>query len=246
MRTFREEQLKRSETNDGGGGGSSRRRFMAASALVGAGAFGLGGPVGSVAADEHGDEEMDDDEEMEDDGEMDGVEGDIEILNFARTLELLEAEFYREGLDTIGVDGIRCSDVVRNLGTLQDRAFEDLRVIQEHEEIHAEVLADTVEDLGGEPVEGLEFDFGTATEEPMEFLALAAELEATGTAAYAGAAPEIQNADLIPPALSIHSVEARHTSFLNVLNDEIGFPDAFDEALAMDEVLEIAGQFIVE
>lgn len=217
---------------------------MAASALIGAGAFGLGG-TGSVAADGHDDDDYDNGD-GDDDGQMEGVEGDIEILNFARTLELLEAEFYREGLDTIGVDGIRCSKVVRNLGTLQDRAFDDLRVIQEHEEIHADVLADTIVELGGEPVEGLEFDFGTATEDPMEFLALAAELEATGTAAYAGAAPEIQNADLIPPALSIHSVEARHTSFLNVLNDEIGFPDAFDEALAMDEVLEIAGQFIVE
>lgn len=234
----------RTKANDGktARSGTSRRRFMTASALIGAGAFGLGG-TGSVAADEHDDDNGDGDA---DGGEMDGVEGDIEILNFARTLELLEAEFYREGLDTIGVDGIRCSRVVRDLGTLQDRAFDDLRVIQEHEEIHAEVLADTIEDLGGEPVEGLEFDFGTATQDPVEFLALAAELEATGTAAYAGAAPEIQNADLIPPALSIHSVEARHTSFLNVLNDEIGFPNAFDEALAMDEVLEIAGQFIVE
>lgn len=230
----------------GRGVSGSRRRFIAASALIGAGAFGLGGPIGTAAADDHDDNGDDDGMDNGEEGEMNGAEGDIEILNFARTLELLEAEFYREGLDTIGVDGIRCSEVVQNLGTLQDRVFDDLRVIQEHEEIHADVLADTIVELGGEPVEGLEFDFGTATEDPLEFLALAAELEATGTAAYAGAAPEIQNADLIPPALSIHSVEARHTSFLNVLNDEIGFPDAFDEALAMDEVLEIAGQFIVE
>lgn len=137
---------------------SSRRRFMTASALIGAGAFGLSGPVGSVTASEH-DTDGSTNGTGENDDEMDGVEGDIEILNFARTLELLEAEFYREGLDTIGVDG---------------------------------------------------------------------------------------NPDLIPPALSIHSVEARHTSFLNVLNDEIGFPDAFDDALGMDEVLDIASQFIVD
>lgn len=38
------------------------------------------------------------------------------------------------------------------------------------------------------------------------------------TDAYAGATPLIENVDLIPLALSIHSLEARHTSFLNVLN----------------------------
>lgn len=91
-----------------------------------------------------------------------------------------------------------------------------------------------------------EFDFGTATEDPVEFLQTTALLETTGVSAYAGAAPLIENADLIPPALSIHSVEARHASFLNVLNGEIGFPDAFDEALTVDEVLDRAGPFIVD
>ena len=85
-----------------------------------------------------------------------------------------------------------------------------------------------------------------ATEQPVEFLQTAALLEATGAGAYAGAAPLIEDADLIPPALSIHSVEARHTSFQNVLNGEIGFPNAFDEALTVDEVLARAGPFIIE
>lgn len=183
---------------------------------------------------------------MEMTGEEDELD-DIGILNFARTLEFLEARFYQEGLDTIGEQRLRCSDPLQTVGgEAQARAFDDLRVIQEHEETHAEVLGETIEDLGGEPIEEPEFDFGTATEDPVEFLQTAALLEATGTGAYAGAAPLIENADLIPPALSIHSVEARHTSFLNVLNGEIGFPNAFDETLTVDEVLERAGPFIVE
>ncbi|MEM4781901.1 MAG: ferritin-like domain-containing protein [Halalkalicoccus sp.] len=246
MRAFQEEQLERSDSNEGTGG-SSRRRFMAASALLGAGAFGLGGPVGPVAADEHGDDEdeMDDGSEggMDDGDELD----DIDILNFARTLEFLEARFYREGLDTIGESGLCSSEPLRALGgDLQFAAFDELRVIQEHEEIHADVLGETIEDLGGEPIPEPEFDFGTATEDPVEFLQTAALLETTGVGAYAGAAPLIENQDLVPPALSIHSVEARHTSFLNVLLGESGFPDAFDEALTVDEVLERAGPFIVE
>lgn len=228
----------------------SRRGFLAASVAAGAGIGAFAG-VTPVAGDEYDDdEEMSEkyeDEEHDDGGMEDDMSGDIEILNFARTLEFLEARFYREGLDTIGREGLRCSQPLESVGgTVQESAFDDLRVIQEHEEIHAEVLGETVDDLGGEPVGEPEFNFGTATEDPVEFLATAALLETTGVGAYAGAAPEIENPELIPPALSIHSVEARHTSFLNVLNGESGFPDAFDEALSMDEVLERADPFIVD
>lgn len=229
--------------------GVSRRGFLTASAAVGAG-VGAFGSITPVAGHDSSNSGSDDDDHDEGDGvehdKMD-MSGDIEILNFARTLEFLEARFYREGLDTIGREGLHCSNPLQAVGgPVQDRAFDDLRVIQEHEEIHAEVLGETITNLGGEPVAEPEFEFGTATEDPVEFLATAALLEMTGVGAYAGAAPEIENPDLIPPALSIHSVEARHTSFLNVLNGEIGFPAAFDEALSMDEVLERANQFIVE
>ena len=216
---------------------------MSASALASAGVLGLPLSASADSHDDDDDEEMDDEDEgMDDDGELD----DVDILNFARTLEFLEARFYREGLDTIGEEGLCSSEPLRAIGgDLQFTAFDELRVIQEHEEIHFEVLGETIENLGGEPVAEPEFDFGTATEDPVEFLQTAALLETTGVGAYAGAAPLIENADLIPPALSIHSVEARHTSFLNVLLGESGFPDAFDEALTVDEVLERADPFIV-
>lgn len=214
--------------------GSTRRNFLVVSALIGAGAA---GGIGTVGADGHDDAGGDAQAELDDEG----------ILNFARTLEFLEARFYREGLDGIGEEDLRTSDPVEAVGgSVQDRVYDDLRVIQEHEETHIEVLGDTIESLGGDPVAEPTFDFGTATEDPTEFLATAAVLETTGVGAYAGAAPLIDNPDLIPPALSIHSVEARHASFLNVVNEEIGFPDAFDEALTVEEVLERAGPFIVE
>ncbi|ADJ15238.1 ferritin-like domain-containing protein [Halalkalicoccus jeotgali] len=231
-------------TNDGTNrkktNSTSRRRFMAASALVGAGAFGLGGPVGAVAADEHGGG-------MDDSGMSGEFEDDIAILNYARTLEFLEAEFYRRGLDTLGCSGLLDASLLADFGQpIRTRVFDDLTVIRDHEFAHAEVLGKTIEDLGGDPIEQPEFDFGTAVEDPDEFLVTAAILEDTGVGAYAGAAPSIQNAELVPPALSIHSVEARHASFLRVLGGEVGFPAAFDEALSREEVLERAAPFIVE
>ncbi|MDQ3466633.1 MAG: ferritin-like domain-containing protein, partial [Chloroflexota bacterium] len=40
-------------------------------------------------------------------------------------------------------------------------------------------------------------------------------------------------------------VEARHASYLNGLNEVSPFPDAVDAPLTPDEVLAIAGPFIV-
>lgn len=233
----------REHTSDGTTGrtGHSRRRFMAASALVGAGAFGAAGPIGTAAADQH----ESGNSNGSDGGNPGEFEDDIAILNYARTLEFLEAEFYQRGLDNIDCSDL--TDTFEDFGpAIRTRVYDDLQVIREHERTHAEVLGQTIEDLGGDPVEKPEFDFGTAVEDPDEFLTLGAQLEDTGVAAYAGAAPNIQNAELIPPALSIHSVEARHASFLRVLGGEIGFPNAFDKAQGRQEVLDTASQFIVE
>jgi hypothetical protein len=88
------------------------------------------------------------------------------------------------------------------------------------------------------------YDFGYGT--PSEFLGVAKALENTGVAAYKGAAPTVSNDDVFAAAISIHSVEARHASFLNELNGSSPFPDGFDQPKTMAEVIEIAGQFIVE
>ncbi|WP_336346109.1 ferritin-like domain-containing protein [Halalkalicoccus ordinarius] len=222
---------------------TSRRSFLAASAVVGASAFG----AIPASASEHGEEGMSGEmppTEFVTEGEF---EDDVDILNYARLLEFLEADFYRQALENMSERDLVCSEPIRSFGDpIQDRVYGDLQTILEHEETHAEVLGATIEDLGGEPIDEPEFEFGAAVEEPMEFLATAALLEDTGVSAYAGAAPSIENAELVPPALSIHSVEARHASFLRVLSGEIGFPAAFDEPLSRAEVEEAASQFIVQ
>jgi rubrerythrin len=224
---------------------TSRRRFMAGTAALGGAGLAAASPVGGRS--EHGGGNGSDDGTNDENGSGDDGPSDVDILNFALKLEYLEARFYEEGLDNIGEQQLSDSLCQQNVrGSTRERAFGDLRAIQEHEEAHVEVIDQTVQDLGGEPIEEPEFDFGSATENVGEFLATAATLETTGVGAYAGAAPMIDNAELIPPALSIHSVEARHTSFLNVLNGDSGFPNAFDEALTIEEVNERAGPFIVE
>jgi len=119
-----------------------------------------------------------------------------------------------------------------------------LETVGEHEAAHVSAISDTIEQLDGSPVEEADYDFGYET--PSEFLGVAKALENTGVSAYAGAAPTVANDDVLSAALSINSVEARHAGYLNELNLESPFPAAFDDPRTMAEVVEIAGQFIVD
>jgi len=55
-----------------------------------------------------------------------------------------------------------------------------------------------------------------------------------GVSAYAGAAPYIENDAVLVPALGIHSVEARHASYLRTLNGDTNFPNVIDAPRAPD------------
>ena len=101
-----------------------------------------------------------------------------------------------------------------------------------------------VEQLGGTPVEERCYDFGY--DNFSEFLGIAAVLENTGVSAYTGAINLIEDADLIQAGATIATVEARHASYLNVLNDESPYPEAFDPTLDQGEVLDAIDGFIVD
>jgi hypothetical protein len=64
--------------------------------------------------------------------------------------------------------------------------------------------------------------------------------------AYDGALPLIESPDLQRAGATIATVEARHASYLNLLNGDDPFPAAFDEAKSMEEILDVAGGFIVD
>ncbi|WP_123538759.1 ferritin-like domain-containing protein [Halosimplex salinum] len=168
---------------------------------------------------------------------------DVPLLNYALTLEHLENAFYRDGLEQFSDDELTNADALSNFGESVRREVPDyLATVGAHEAAHVSALSDTVEALGGTPVGEGEYDFGYTT--PTEFLAVAQALENTGVAAYAGAAPQVVDNDVLAAAAGIHSVEARHASFLNFVNGDSPYPAGVDEAKSIDEVLEIAGGFI--
>jgi rubrerythrin len=179
-----------------------------------------------------------------------GTATDLDVLNYALTLEHLEYAFYRDGLkhfdrfDFRFVDDNRrhCPDEERRRSS--ENVYRLLKLIRDHEKTHVDTLISVIQSLGGTPVPELKYDFGYRNNS-RKFLRVAQALENTGVMAYDGAIALIANKDLITASATIATVEARHASYLNLINGDIPFPDAFDEPKTMDEIFAIAGQFIV-
>jgi hypothetical protein len=213
---------------------SSRRQLLAGSGVVlGAGLLGTNTVLG---------QEQEEEEPAEIPAQFDQPNTDVDILNYALTLERLEDTFYQEGLDTFSGEELAQASAIGSGGDLGDEVGAYFQTVSEHESTHTEQLLRVIETLGAEPAPEPEFQFGFETAE--DFLATAQVLENTGVGAYAGAAPRIESPDILSAALSIHSVEARHAATLNLLNGESPFPDAFDPALSIPDVLTAIEPFI--
>lgn len=159
------------------------------------------------------------------------LESDIDVLNYALTLEHLEAAFYEHAADfDLGTDGFG-NDINEWIG-----------VVGQHEADHVNTLTQVITDLGGMPVERAQYDFGVT--DAASFLEVAMVLENVGVAAYDGAGQFLENAELLTAAGSIAAVEARHAAYLNLVNFQSPFPAAFETPMTPEEVLDAAGGFI--
>ena len=161
----------------------------------------------------------------------------IDVLNYALTLEHLEYAFYRDGLEMFSADDFSAAGYA-------DNVYEWFGLIRGHEEEHVKTITQVITQLGGEPVAEAKYDFGYT--DLAGFVGVAQVLENTGVSAYQGAAKFLIDEDeLLTAALTIHGIEARHAAYLNGLQGESPFPDAFNPTLTPEEVLKAAGGFIV-
>jgi hypothetical protein len=153
--------------------------------------------------------------------------GDIDILNFALTLEYLESAFYKDGLGRAKLSG---------------DAKKLVTEIADHESQHVDALTQTIKKLGGKPVvaPGVKFPFT----DQKSFLKLAQVFEDTGVAAYNGAAPMITSKEVLGAAGSIVQVEARHAAAIRLMNGANPSPAAFDATLGKNQVLKAVKPFI--
>jgi len=152
----------------------------------------------------------------------------IDVLNFALTLEYLEAEYYTKGLASSGL-----------IPGGKDRAI--FEIIERHEVDHVRLLISVIQSLGGTPVAKPKFDFtvGGAFNpfgDYQQFLALAQAFEDTGVRAYKGQAANLmKEKGLLTAALQIHSVEARHASEVRRLRGLKGWITQDERGAGMPE-----------
>jgi Ferritin-like domain len=145
--------------------------------------------------------------------------GDVDILNFALTLEYLETAFYEKA------QSLKLSSATM--------AF--VKEFGDDEAQHVDALTASVKKLGGKPAAMPTFSFPITDE--ASFLKLAVTLEDTGVSAYNGAGPSIQSKDVLASAGSIVQIEGRHAGIVRLLNGDEPAPDAFDPTETMDQVL---------
>jgi rubrerythrin len=153
--------------------------------------------------------------------------GDVDILNFALTLEYLEAAFYADGLKRAKLTG---------------EAKKQAKTFGDQEQEHVDALTATIKKLGGKPVAAPKVEFPFTDQK--SFLKLAQVFEDTGVSAYNGAAPMIKSKEVLAAAGSIVQVEARHAGAIRLLIGENPAPAAFDPTLSMDQVLKAVKPFI--
>ena len=161
------------------------------------------------------------------------LDSDLEILNYALTLELLEAAAYK---------------AVNDSGTLSGRAATYFRAFGIHEQAHVDAIRATIGQLGGTPISppAAGYNFSGVPQDPAGIVKLFQQIESLGASAYLGAGPSIRDFDVLEAALSIHAVEAEHAAALADLvapGTVLFAPEAFATARMPAEVMQIVAPF---
>ena len=133
-----------------------------------------------------------------------GAGGDLEIVQYALTLEHLETDFYNAVIDA---------------GVIKDAALaKTATMIRDNEQEHVDALTAVNKQLGGTGYKRPKTTFDAVLDGgPAMILETAATVENLGAAAYLGQAGRIKSKDILASALAIHSVEGRHAAALNTL-----------------------------
>jgi rubrerythrin len=146
---------------------------------------------------------------------------DLDILNYALTLEYLQASFYTEA---------------QRLGALRGRAARAAEVVGAVERAHVSAFRDL---LGSRAARRPTFDFQGVTEDPRAFLKTAVAFEDLAVAAYKGQATRLRSDAALASAVSIHSVEARHAAWMRYLFGANPARNAFDQPASKRDVSRI-------
>jgi rubrerythrin len=155
---------------------------------------------------------------------------DQAILNYALTLEYLQAAFYTEAERMKALKG-DTAKAARKLGSV--------------ERAHVKAFRDA---LGPKAVKRPTFDFQGVTEKPRSFLKTAVAFEDLAVAAYGGQAANLRASSAIAAAVSIYTVEARHAAWMRYLFGLNPAARAFDQGRSKKQITKVveATNFIAQ
>jgi hypothetical protein len=159
------------------------------------------------------------------------LDSDLDILNYALTLEYLEAAAYK---------------AINDANILTGPAKTYFTDFGAAEQEHVDALTKTIQQLGGTPVQMPTFDFSSVPSDAAGIVKFFQTVEDVGASAYLGAAGSIKNLDVLDAALSIHAVEAEHAAALAGLvapGTDLFAPEAFATPRTPDQVLVIVQPF---
>ncbi len=157
---------------------------------------------------------------------------DIDVLNYALTLEYFEAALYKALIGANLLTGVEA---------------QYLTTFGAQEQTHVDTLKGVISQLGGTPVTG-QATYNFAAAGPItnrdQLVAVLATVEDVGASAYLGAAGFLQNKDLLTAALTIHAVEGEHASIFRDMAGMAPAPDVVAKGRTPDEVLAIVTPFL--
>ena len=161
------------------------------------------------------------------------LDSDLDILNYALTLELLEADAYKTAL---------------SLNVLTGRALDYFKQFAMHEQMHVDAVTATIKQLGGTPVSkpAAGYNYAGVPRDEAGLVKFFQTVESVGASAYLGAAGSIKNPDVLAAALSIHASEAEHTAALADIvapGTDLFAPESFATPRTPDQVVAIVTPF---
>ncbi|THH15389.1 hypothetical protein EW146_g5071 [Bondarzewia mesenterica] len=163
------------------------------------------------------------------------IVSDVEIANFALTLEHLENAFYTTGLQNFS------AQVFADAGFAPAvRGFYEQLAL--HEKTHVDNLTSI---LGDKAVKPCVYDFGDNLD-VKTFVDISDMLEVVGASAYNGAARFINNKDIIALAVSILATEARQSTWINnAVRKANPWSTSYETSLDLNQAFTLASSLIV-